>query len=93
MFAAVLLRLGLERISTGALIRFGFYAVAALLVVVFARAAWDLRYQAGFRDALHSVAQQNLAASAAARKLQTTVDQCFDKGGKWDVRSGACDLP
>lgn len=45
------------------------------------------------RDAaLEAVARVNDAAEQAAEQVALTTDQCFDRGGSWDVTTGKCDL-
>lgn len=50
-------------------------------------------YNRGWSDALTSVAAQNGNAAASAARVRIGVSQCYDQGGTWNVRIGACDLP
>lgn len=50
-----------------------------------------LAYCAGVEDTKQAVTQRNQAVERQAEKAQLSVDQCFDKGGRWDVVKGACD--
>lgn len=66
----------------------------AVVIVGAASAVYALRvnaaYKRGWHDALASVAQINQASADAASKVRVTVDQCFDKGGTWDVVKANC---
>ncbi len=46
----------------------------------------------GFNAALHAVEQQNKVAAKAAEKVRLSVDDCFDRGGDWNVIQADCDL-
>lgn len=48
-------------------------------------------YEQGWNDAMTAVAAQNAVAAQVAEEVQTTVDQCFDQGGTWNVTTGNCD--
>jgi hypothetical protein len=71
-------------------LRYGVYFAAAALVAVALRQMHSSIYTRGWNDALAVVAQENAEAADAARKTQTTVDQCWNTGGRWDVRTGSC---
>lgn len=53
-------------------------------------AVLSLAYCAGVEDTKQAVAERNQAAERDAEQAQLSVDQCFDKGGRWDVVKGAC---
>jgi hypothetical protein len=47
----------------------------------------------GWDGAIAAVSKQNAIAAKAAVKVQLSVDQCFDRGGDWDVTTGTCVEP
>lgn len=52
-------------------------------------------YRAGFRaggdDMARQVERVNAKAAEAARKVRSTIDDCYARGGNWSQESGTCD--
>lgn len=71
-------------------LRWGMYALAVLVVLVAVRQLHSAVYTNGWNDALAAVARENAEAARVARDTQVTVEQCWNTGGRWDVRSGSC---
>lgn len=44
----------------------------------------------GWDRALEKVKEQNHEAGEAARKIQRTVDDCYNAGGVWSTITGEC---
>lgn len=44
----------------------------------------------GKNAAIEAVQAQNGIAADAARKVDQAIDDCYDRGGTWDVSTGAC---
>ncbi|MCB1476661.1 MAG: hypothetical protein H6883_07295 [Rhodobiaceae bacterium] len=77
---------------------FGFSTIKLIAIgIVVAGVAGSIlyyghtRYRAGWDDAIATVSKMNNEAAAVARKAQSTVDECFDSGGTWNVSTGKCD--
>ncbi|MGE0231175.1 MAG: hypothetical protein AB7O39_03090 [Flavobacteriaceae bacterium] len=69
----------------------GMVIIAGGIVVVGVLYYGSTRYQAGWDDALATVAQMNDEAAEAAGEAARTVTDCIDQGGTWDVTNGSCD--
>lgn len=50
-------------------------------------------YKSGYAVAIHAIAAQDKGAVRSWQKAKTTVDNCFDQGGTWNVSRIACDKP
>lgn len=71
----------------------GLIVIAVLICLA---ALWwygNSRYREGWNDALATVSKQNQEAAEAARKVTRNVDDCFDRGGSWDVTTARCISP
>lgn len=69
----------------------GMIGIAMLISLA---ALWwygNSRYDAGWNDALATVARMNDAAAKAAGEAARTVTDCIDQGGSWNVSTGKCD--
>lgn len=68
------------------------YAGIAIAVMVGAVALRQHYVNAGWDSALEAVKKQDAVAKEAARKVQRTVDECYDANGTWSVITGSCTL-
>lgn len=47
-------------------------------------------YNKGWNAAIHAVEAQNAKAVEESKKARTTVKDCINGGGNWDVVNGVC---
>ena len=50
-------------------------------------------YNTGYAVAIHAIAAQDQRAAKAAETAKTTVSDCFNSGGTWNVEDATCAKP
>lgn len=65
--------------------------IGGIILALFALGKYNSYQQRiGFDKAVEAISKENKIAEKAAEKVKRNVDQCYDDGGEWDVKSGSC---